>query len=270
LPSTNALPRPSVGVRAAPTDSGNRPQYSVIPLEPDEDAPNQPGQDNGDSDDGGDGEDQDSTVTLIQTVTHMPDPVTHRVTHTAEPDVETITKKIPIPTTVVSIIDLEGEPTTTVYVTRTPLPPAPVPKPVPAPKPVTTLKTTGASTTSTFTTTSIPGSSFVSLVVPTPGTTTASSGISGMPELPDAPTNELSYRSTLPTPATPTTPLSQGTVATELQPIATLSAQEPVTFTPTTFSTLIRPSQSGTNDDGQWHTSYPPGNQTAAAGQAQH
>ncbi|KAI6785622.1 uncharacterized protein J7T54_005956 [Emericellopsis cladophorae] len=259
LPNTSALPRPGLDVRAAPTGPGSKPQYSIIPLEPDEDDAHQPGKDSGDRENEPVNGDEDSTVTLTQTVIHVPNPVTQRITRTVLPEVETVTQKIPVPTTVISIIDLEAEPTATVYITQTPLPPVPAPQPEPASEPATTLTTTTTDSLATDTATA-PSASSVTFVIPASQTTASPVSVTEVPVLPVAPSSAISP----PSLTTPTNPKSQGPVATKLQPIVPSSVEEVATFTPTTFSTLVRPSQSGTYDDGQWHTSYPPWSEAAS------
>lgn len=129
------LPRVGPVPRVAAADDAERPKYSVVPLEPGDDGDDQPGGgDGGDGDNGGD-DDGDDVVTVIETLVKTRDPVTKSITHTRtvseEPD--TVTKAVPVPTTIISIIDMDGEETTTVFVTPTVLPPPPPPEPTTTP-----------------------------------------------------------------------------------------------------------------------------------------
>lgn len=130
LPVGNALPYGADDRHVAPRDTAHKPKYSVVPLEP------------GDSDDGNDDSSEDehesgpskgksdhkdpakhdgkpgghksdshgeeTIISVVETVIRTQGPVT--VIRTAEPDTVTHTKTLP--TTVVSVVDMEGEVTT--------------------------------------------------------------------------------------------------------------------------------------------------------------
>lgn len=226
--------------RAAPTDGDDKPKYSTVPLFPDEDDDEDSGggdggEDGNGGDEPGDGEDGDNgdddgdgVVTLIRTVTD--DPVTKILTKTVPDDEETktVTKALPTTKTVVSVIDMDGEVTTTVFVTQTP---EPLPPP-PAPEPTTVVVTEEPESSTEIST-------------PTP---------SSIPS--DTPSNTPS--------STPSASTWQPTVILP-DPTSTLQPTTFVTLTKSSSSSTHDDGQwpvTKDYDNGQWHTTYPPWNAT--------
>ncbi|CAH0049864.1 unnamed protein product [Clonostachys solani] len=135
LPTIAGLPYRALQPRAALT--ADKPKYSVVPLIPDEnDNHNGGGNGNGN---GGDNP-SNGVVTVSLTVTKSGD----TVTQTAEPT--TVTQVVP--TTIISVIDLDDDVTTTVYVVPSVAPPAP------SVEPTTTSSTTSSTSTSSSTSSS--------------------------------------------------------------------------------------------------------------------
>ncbi|KAH8179811.1 hypothetical protein LIA77_01330 [Sarocladium implicatum] len=269
--AVTALPHSVSRSDLASRQSPNRPKYSVVPLEPDnDDEPENSDDGNGEStggdqnsgnkgnDKGGKGQkdngsdapsgsddEGDDYITVVETVTRTHGPVT--VTHSVHPEPITQTKLVP--TTVISVVDMEGG-ETTVTVRPEPEtirePPAALPSEKPETKPTTTA----------IITTTTPSTPAAEKITAESSSSSSTSTTTSVPEpTPVAPVADLE-------PDYDTPPAGD---AHQWQP------EPPATVIPTTLSTLYaipttETSASSTStdyDNGQWHTTYPSWNETA-------